>query len=308
MYIMMQLGLFPFSINTAAYQELTRSSNFRWPAQDLFGKTPTRQFTGPGEDSMTLQGVIYPEFRGGHAQLDALRLLAKNGEPMILVTGLGEVLGRWVIEKIDEQQSVFAKFGIPRKQGFTVSLQYFDEADMADLLESFVEGVDSLADGLGLTEELAAVKASVSELADQAVSAANNGISSLSSALSGLQESAGVIGPDAAPVVLDVQNGIRLASDLRDISQQVSSTLSKVSVVTAFSPQLSRISQAAARAANAGAAASTAATKLLGKMDTGTADQAAMKNVRAAVTASGTLATGSGRVFATANKLAGKLA
>lgn len=121
--VMMQLGSFQFSINTAAYQELRRRTEYRWAAQDRFGKMPALQYTGPGGDSITLSGVIFTEYRGGTAQLDAMRALARRGTPQLLVDGYGRLLGRFVIEGVEEGQSVFAAFGRPRKQEFTLQLR-----------------------------------------------------------------------------------------------------------------------------------------------------------------------------------------
>lgn len=121
--VMMQLGAFQFSVAAAAYQELRRSTEFRWPAQDLYGRLPALQYTGPGSDTITLTGVIYPEFRGGLGQLNKMRNIAGAGRPLLLVSGTGSILGRWVIEKIDEGQTVFAASGMPRKQEFTLQLR-----------------------------------------------------------------------------------------------------------------------------------------------------------------------------------------
>jgi hypothetical protein len=120
--IMMQLGSYQFSIGTAAYKELRRSTEYRWAKQDRFGKLPTRQFTGPGDDTITLSGVIFSEYRGGVGQLDDMRSEAEVGEPLLLIDGDGNLLGRWVIEGVDETQSVFAAAGRPRKQEFTIKL------------------------------------------------------------------------------------------------------------------------------------------------------------------------------------------
>lgn len=125
MPLMMQLGSFQFGTWTAAYQELNRSTSWTWAEQELFGLAPTLQYTGPGADTMTLPGVIYPEYRGGLSQIDNMRLIAGNGLPLVLVSGLGRILGRWVIDKIDEKQSVFASAGVPRKIEFTLSLRRF---------------------------------------------------------------------------------------------------------------------------------------------------------------------------------------
>jgi len=121
--VMMQLGSFQFSVNDAAYQELRRRTEYNWAAQDRFGKMPALQFTGAGGDEIQLSGVIYPEYRGGFGQLDAMRDEASQGLPLMLVDGNGRLLGRWVIERIEEGQTVFAAGGRPRKQEFTLQLR-----------------------------------------------------------------------------------------------------------------------------------------------------------------------------------------
>lgn len=128
--VMLQLGSFQFGINTAAYQTLQRSNEWRWPSQDRFGKGPVLQHVGQGAETITLPGVVYPEWRGGLGQMDALRALAAEGKPQTMIDGTGNVLGRWVIERVEEKQAVFADAGVPRKQEFTVQLRrYFDEFD-----------------------------------------------------------------------------------------------------------------------------------------------------------------------------------
>lgn len=121
--VMMQLGTFQFGISTAAYQELDRKTAWRWAQQDVIGTRPALQFTGPGEDAITLQGVVFPEYRGGSYQVEHLRTLAGRGKPQLLVSGMGELFGRWVIESVAERQTVFAAFGKARRQEFTVQLK-----------------------------------------------------------------------------------------------------------------------------------------------------------------------------------------
>lgn len=125
-FVMMQLGAFQFGISTAAYQELSRKTSWRWAQQDVVGTRPALQFTGDGEDTISLQGTVFPEHRGGFYQVENLRTLGSLGQPQLLVSGYGELLGRWVIESVDERQAVFAAFGRPRKQEFTVQLKRFD--------------------------------------------------------------------------------------------------------------------------------------------------------------------------------------
>lgn len=124
--VMMALGAYRFGIPTAAYQQLTRAAEYRWPAQERFGQHAALQYTGPGSETITLTGVIYPGYRGGSGQLDSMRALAATGQPQTLIDGFGRILGRWVIESVQEQASVFAAAGVPRRQDFTMQLRRFE--------------------------------------------------------------------------------------------------------------------------------------------------------------------------------------
>lgn len=122
----MVLGSFLFSLNTAAYQQLERSSEYSWGAVRRFGQNDALQFTGPGDDTINLAGVIYTQYRGGSNQLNQLRALAAQGLPQNLVDGIGNVYGRWVITGVTETQTFFAAGGQPKKQEFTISLKWYD--------------------------------------------------------------------------------------------------------------------------------------------------------------------------------------
>lgn len=141
MDVLMTLGdgqmQFRFAIDTAAYQSLKRTTEWRWPAQDRLWNDPARQFTGRGQDEITLDGVILPAFRGGIGQLQRLREIAdraltdaSGSLPLMLVTGYGDVLGRWVITRLDEEQPVIGPSGAPVEQRFTLTLAAYGE-DMA---------------------------------------------------------------------------------------------------------------------------------------------------------------------------------
>lgn len=123
---MLQLGSYQFSIDNAAYQTLQRSTEYRWAAQERIGAADALQFTGFGSDTITLQGVIYPHFRGGLGQVDKMRLTASLGFPLPLVAGTGRVLGVWVIEGVREGQRTFATQGAPLRQDFTISIRRYD--------------------------------------------------------------------------------------------------------------------------------------------------------------------------------------
>lgn len=129
--VMLMLGGFKFSLNTAAFQRLERSTSYRWPAQQRVGREDALQFTGPGEDRITIPGVVYPDFRGGLFQVETLRAIANDGRPLRLISSGGAILGLWVIESIDEVQSEFKPDGSPRRQEFSLRIRkYSSDANL----------------------------------------------------------------------------------------------------------------------------------------------------------------------------------
>jgi phage protein U len=91
------------------------------------GREPASQYIGPGEETISLDGDIYPTYKGGLGQLDSMREMAGTGTPMLLVDGLGRILRKWVITQIEEDQGTFLEAGIPRKVSFTMSLKRYGE-------------------------------------------------------------------------------------------------------------------------------------------------------------------------------------
>lgn len=123
---MLALGNYRFSVSTAAFQSLERTSEYRWAQMNTFGTRPANQFVGIGKDEIRLKGVIFPHYKGGLAQIDAMRATAANGQPLKMVSSTGEKLGKWVIVSIQEAQSHLIN-GQPLKQEFTVVLRYYGD-------------------------------------------------------------------------------------------------------------------------------------------------------------------------------------
>ena len=145
--IMMQLGLFQFKLNTAAYQKLSESYAYDWAEVFRIGTTPKLQFTGKKAPQIDLEGVNFPHWRGGKNQLDYIRLQAELGEPLVLVSGSvgsDNLFGRWVVVSLTNESSVFFNDGSPRKQSWKLSLKQYDEG----LLEALSEATGVLQNGL----------------------------------------------------------------------------------------------------------------------------------------------------------------
>ena len=117
-----------FNLDTAAFDSLRRSTEFRWAAQERLSRRPAQQGVGMGDEKITLKGQIFPGFKGGLKQLDTLRTIGGRLQPLTLTTGYGDVLGTWCLKNVDEDQSALMQGGIPRKQEFTLEfVRYGDD-------------------------------------------------------------------------------------------------------------------------------------------------------------------------------------
>ncbi|WP_460139660.1 phage tail protein [Pseudomonas sp. S2_E01] len=116
-----------FNLDTAAFDELRRSTEFRWASQERLGRRPAQQAVGMGEEKITLKGAIFPGFKGGIKQLDTLRSLGAQLKPLTLTTGYGDVLGTWCLKNVEEEQSALLQGGIPRKQAFTLEFARYGD-------------------------------------------------------------------------------------------------------------------------------------------------------------------------------------
>jgi len=120
--MMMIYGVFVFSIPTATYQSLQRTTSWNHASNNRVNSMPAYQFTGKGEDSITLDGSIVPQF-GSQLSLTALRVMGDTGKSFPLIAGNGKVYGLWILESVDETQTYFFDNGKPRKVEFTLKLK-----------------------------------------------------------------------------------------------------------------------------------------------------------------------------------------
>jgi len=124
---MMALGLFVFSLPTLAYQQLQRQRAWQHASHPRIGRRAAYQYTGPGEESLTLSGLIAPDLTGTPASLQELQTLADTGQPLPLVDGTGKVYGAYVITQLNETQRLFYPDGRARKIEFELSLVRVDD-------------------------------------------------------------------------------------------------------------------------------------------------------------------------------------
>lgn len=121
----MALGDFRFALSMAAFQELERTTAWKWAAVERIGVRPAMQFTGHGEETITMRGSIFPHFRGGLSQVSKMRAAGDGGVPLRLIDGTGRLWGMWCITQVRETQSVFFSNGTPRRIDFEISLTIY---------------------------------------------------------------------------------------------------------------------------------------------------------------------------------------
>ncbi len=124
--MLMALGQFVFGLQTLAFTTLQRQTAWRHTQNSRVGARAASQFVGVGDDTITLPGVILPEF-GNRMSLDEIHTLADAGQPLALVDGNGRVYGQWVITEKSETASYFDRLGTPSRIEFSITLRRVDD-------------------------------------------------------------------------------------------------------------------------------------------------------------------------------------
>lgn len=140
---LMAFGMFVFSLETAAYQDFQRQTEWRHGSTSRIGTNPARQFLGRGDESITLQGVLLPALAGSVLSLDMLRSMADTGKAYPLIEGTGRIYGVWVIESLSETRTIFFGDGAARRIEFTLSLKRIDDGRV-DLLGSAISSAGNI--------------------------------------------------------------------------------------------------------------------------------------------------------------------
>ncbi|MEK7890076.1 phage tail protein [Burkholderia contaminans] len=131
--MMMSLDQFVFSLATTPYQELQRQRNWKHRTSSRIGVRDASQFTGAGDDTITLSGIVAPDNGIGEiASIEALARMGDAGDAYVLVDGNGNVYGAYVIDSLNETATYHTKEGIARKIAFTLTLKRVDDGVLAE--------------------------------------------------------------------------------------------------------------------------------------------------------------------------------
>lgn len=292
--VMMHLGSFEFGISTAAYQELSRNVAHRWAESELFGQRPSLQYLGPGAETVTLPGVVYPEYRGGLGQILAMTELAGRGEYLNMVSGHGDALGRWVIETVEEVNSNFGKAGVPRKMDFTLSLRRAPDATGAMAGKTATAKPPANAAALSIPADAATSAQKMTGLASNLSSAAEGLGATLNNAGRLIEQRLAPITDLAQDAMGGVSRSLAVVDELRLMADRA---LASVGARPLASNVLNQAQNMAARASQLVARAESASVVMrdtgrqIGELSSVSADgRAAMREAQRAADAATTLA------------------
>jgi len=123
---LMTLGMFLFGVDTVPYSDFSRSQAWRHEGADRHMARPATQFVGPGEDTVTIGGLLVPEIAGTYSAIDLLIEMADTGDNWPLVDGTGRVLGHYRIDQLDTTHRTVMAGGIPRALDFQIKLTRVD--------------------------------------------------------------------------------------------------------------------------------------------------------------------------------------
>jgi len=118
---------FHFNLSTAAFDKLRRTTKYKVASQERLNRQEALQAVSQGGETITLSGVVFAASGAGAKQLDALRAIGDRMLPVQLTTGYGEVLGRWYLQAVEEEQEALMSDGAPRKQTFSLEFGRYGE-------------------------------------------------------------------------------------------------------------------------------------------------------------------------------------
>lgn len=154
---MLTIGDVVLGVSTVAVDRLRRRTEYRWPSQDRVGRRPALQSVGPGADTITLDGVIFPGYRGRPSVVrDALRQAAAAGTPLVVTDATGAVYGKWCVVSVEESRSGLYADGAARKVEWTVVLSHYGDDAPTGRLDGLEDAAAEAGDVRAMVDALEA--------------------------------------------------------------------------------------------------------------------------------------------------------
>lgn len=121
--VTMALGPFMFRSHGFGYTGVGRELDVSWAEIETVGRMNALQWTGPRSEVITINGVLFPKEFGGDGTLEGVRLAAKSGIPLMLVSLGGKVFGLHAIQKVSEDRGFHDRRGKPGRNAYTIEVK-----------------------------------------------------------------------------------------------------------------------------------------------------------------------------------------
>jgi phage protein U len=121
---MAKIGNFIFEIDNKEFDNLKRSFSFDFASNKTLASHPNKNAIGAWDETIVISGKT---IKKKMSSFDELIKIAKSKLPQLFVCGNGEILGRFLIKKIDLDRKYFLKDGSFIQHDFSIELErYFN--------------------------------------------------------------------------------------------------------------------------------------------------------------------------------------
>lgn len=117
------LGLFVFELPSLPFAEATHRREWRHERAGRVGVRDASQYVGPGDELVTLNGVLAPGVVGSYGAIDTIVEMGDSGDVFEFVDGTGRVWGSFVIVGLDTRRRHLMIDGAPRMIDFAIDLR-----------------------------------------------------------------------------------------------------------------------------------------------------------------------------------------
>jgi phage protein U len=122
MTVMAMIDTFPFSANATDFDHLSRVLNYNFAEIQKAQDHPGLQSLGKDTEEVTISGSV-TVMRGGKKPLSDLEAIADRKRAVPLIMGYGDIVGDFMITKIQEDRSKFLDDGISILVEFSIDLK-----------------------------------------------------------------------------------------------------------------------------------------------------------------------------------------
>ena len=130
--VIASLGPFVFEAHGFGLEEMGQSLKTPWAKIKVPGGLDRLQWMGGESESVKISGVLFPHEFGGQASLAGIRIAAESGVSLHLIQRAGasmaNILSRFVVEGVEDNQSFIAANGIAMKDTYSISLRRYPGA------------------------------------------------------------------------------------------------------------------------------------------------------------------------------------